>query len=90
MCTTPICSSLPIHTSNDLENQSLLIHSHSRKPKTPLSLESEKDKLKIHCQQYLTQKDKLDSQSELNHRFGKAYPLQVETFVLHRSFKTNP
>ena len=44
----------------------------------------------IYSQQYLTVKERQDSQSEINQRLGKAYPLQEGTFVLHRNFKTNP
>ena len=37
--------------------------------------------LYIYSQQYLTVKERQDSQSEINQRLGKAYPLQEGTFV---------
>ena len=90
ICSSPFCSFLPTHLHNNITDQNPLIHSHLRKPLTPFLLRIERNMLYIYSQQYLTVKERQDSQSAINQRLGKAYPLQEGTFVLHRNFKTNP
>ena len=90
MCSSTFCSFLPTHTHHHITDQNPLIHPHLRKPLTPFLLRIERNMMYIYSQQYLTVKERQDSQSEINQRLGKAYPLQEGTFVLHRNFKTNP
>ena len=89
-CLRQFCADLPHHSHYSFQDQNPTVQPHLRKIITTHLLTIERNMLYVYSQQYLTTKEGNESQSQINQRFGKAYPLQIGTFVLHRNFKINP
>ena len=77
------------HSQNTTTDQKTFFQILLTKPLISYSLQIEKSMHYIYSGRNITNKEKVISKPELNHKFRKPYELE-STIVLHRNLKVNP